>query len=285
MRIRCGFSIVYEYMRPVSMLLALSVHPSRRKDLLTQAELVFTPPLPAESYLDTFGNICHRIAAPQGLLKVSSKFEIEDGGLADTFSPDAKQVEIHSLPTDTLIYLLGSRYCETDKLSEIAWSLFGSTEPGWSRVQAICDFTNKRISFGYEYSRPDRTAYDAFKEGAGVCRDFAHLAIALCRCMNIPVRYCTGYLGDFGAPPAIYPMDFSAWFEVYLKGPDGGRWYPFDARHNIPRVGRILMARGRDAADVALSITFGATRLIAFEVTTDELTEANTLAEEPPSSP
>ncbi len=168
-----------------------------------------------------------------------------------------------------MIYLLGSRYCDTDLLSDTAWQLFGGTPPGWARVQAICDHVHERLKFGYEYARPTRTAWDGFHEQLGVCRDFAHLAITLCRCMNIPARYCTGYLGDIGVPPDDTPMDFSAWFEVYL----GGAWYTFDARHNAPRIGRILMARGRDATDVALTTTFGRCTLTGFTVHTYEVSE------------
>ena len=179
---------------------------------------------------------------------------------------DAQQVAIQDLPDDVLVYLLGSRYCDTDLLADMAWSLFGAGPTGWHRVQAICDYVNEQLTFGYQHASATRTAWDGFREQRGVCRDFAHLAITLCRCMNIPARYCTGYLGDIGVPVAPEPMDFSAWFEVYLSG----RWYTFDARHNTPRIGRILMAHGRDATDVALSTSFGQTRLASFEVVTEE---------------
>jgi transglutaminase-like putative cysteine protease len=151
-------------------------------------------------------------------------------------------------------------------LSDIAWNLFGHTAPGWTRVQAICDYVNKWISFGYEYARPTSSAWNSFVERKGVCRDYAHLAIAFCRCLNIPARYCTGYLGDIGVP-RVDPMDFSAWFEAYLDG----QWYTFDARNNKPRIGRILIARGRDATDVAISTSFGTHRLASFNVVTDEV--------------
>jgi transglutaminase-like putative cysteine protease len=270
-RIRCGFNIAYELQEPLAMLLALSLHPSRQADLLTASSLVFSPHVNAESYIDGFGNLCHRLLAPAGRLAISCDFEIADFGLPDPVVPDARQCDVWKLPPDTLAYLLGSRYCETDKLGELAWSMFRETEPGWRRVQAICDFTHQRIEFGYPYGRPDKSALDVLSEGKGVCRDFAHLAIALCRSMNIPARYCTGYLGDIGVPRSDAPMDFSAWFEAYLLGPNGGQWYPFDARHNIPRIGRILMARGRDATDVALTITIGQSTLSRFEVFTEEL--------------
>ena len=192
---------------------------------------------------------------------------IQDDGRPDVMTADAPETPVPELPDDVLVYLLGSRYCETDKLSQIAWNLFGQTRPGWSRVQAICDFTHQRIAFGYKYARNTRTAYEAYEERVGVCRDYAHLAVALCRCMNIPARYGTGYLGDIGVPPDPEPMDFSAWFEAYL----GGRWHTFDARHNFPRIGRILVARGRDAADTPLLNTFGPHLLQSFKVWTDEV--------------
>ncbi len=271
MRIRCGFRIAYDFSQPVPMLLALSVHPSREDDLVTTPVLHTSPELTVHNYADDFGNVCHRVLAPQGRVELTTEFDITDSGLADPVVPDARQFEIQDLPDGALIYLLGSRYCETDKLSNIAWSLFGGTEPGWARVQAICDFVHERITFGYHHARPDKSAWDGYNERQGVCRDFAHLAVTLCRCMNIPARYCTGYLGDIGVRPSDAPMDFSAWFEAFLGGPDGGRWYTFDARHNIPRIGRILMARGRDATDVALVTSFGPAWLSIFEVTTLEV--------------
>lgn len=271
MRIRCGYRIAYENSQPVPMLLALSVHPSRENDLLTQPVLKFEPDIAVSHYTDDFGNSCHRILAPTGRIEMSTMFDINDTGAPDPIVPEAKQFDVPALPDGALVYLLGSRYCETDRLSNIAWSLFGGTEPGWGRVQAICDFVHERITFGYEHARPDKTAWDSYNERRGVCRDFAHLAVALCRCMNVPARYCTGYLGDIGIAPMDAPMDFSAWFEAYLDGPEGGRWYTFDARHNEQRIGRVLMARGRDATDVALVTTFGPAWLSVFDVISDEL--------------
>ena len=273
MRIRCGFRIAYDCAQPVPMLLVLSHHPSREKDLLTRPALAVSPAIPVMSYDDDFGNSCQRIVAPKGRTELTNMFEITDTGLPDPIVKEAGQFEVEALPDGALVYLLGSRYCETDKLSNVAWSLFGGTAPGWARVQAICDFAHERITFGYEHARPDKTAWDGYNERQGVCRDYAHLAVTLCRCMNIPARYCTGYLGDIGIPPSDAPMDFSAWFEAYLNGPDGGRWFTFDARHNKPRIGRILMARGRDATDVALVTSFGPAWLSLFEVTTEEVAE------------
>jgi len=266
-RIRAGFEIVYQCPQPTPMLLVLSPHPSRLPDLEGPHQLLFDPSIVATEYHDSFGNLCHRIVAPAGRLMVATEFVVHDSGAPDPAVVDAVQHGIDELPDEALVFLLGSRYCETDRLSDLAWSLFGGTAPGWARVQAICDYVHHRITFGYEHADPTRTAFTGHGERCGVCRDFAHLAVTLCRCMNIPARYCTGYLGDIGVPPSDTPMDFSAWFEVYL----GGQWHTFDARHNTPRIGRILMARGRDATDVAMVTSFGACRLDGFTVVTEEV--------------
>jgi transglutaminase-like putative cysteine protease len=265
-KIRIGYDIAYECPQPVAMLLMLSVHPSRSADLLTPHRIVFDPPLAIADYRDGFGNLCTRVVAPAGLFSMSLDAYVADSGTPDVIAPDAPQLPVEQLPEDTLVFLLGSRYCETDRLSDTAWSLFGDTPAGWGRVQAICDFVHQHLIFGYEHARSTKTAWDGFMEQRGVCRDFAHLAVTFCRCMNIPARYCTGYLGDIGVPPMDAPMDFSAWFEVYL----GDRWYTFDARHNTPRIGRIVMARGRDATDVAISTSFGPSVLTEFKVRTEE---------------
>jgi len=267
MQIRVGYEIAYECPQPTPMLLMLSVHPSRADALRTPQRIAFDPPVASRDYTDGFGNICTRILAPPERIVISTDQIVADSGLPDPVVPDAAQHAVEDLPDEALVFLLGSRYCETDRLSDTAWSLFGTGPLGWSRVQAICDYVHDRVTFGYEYARPTKTARDVFMEQCGVCRDFAHLAVTFCRCMNIPARYCTGYLGDIGVPPADAPMDFSAWFEAYL----GGRWYTFDARHNIPRIGHILMARGRDAADVAITTSFGPTKLASFSVVTDEV--------------
>lgn len=269
MRIKTGFKIVYDLPSPVPMLLTLSVHPSRRDDLETPDWLQTDPPLDVHQYLDGYGNICSRILAPQGQLTLSSDFIIHDTGLIDAYVPDAVQHAVEDLPDEVVLYLLGSRYCETDKLSDIAWPLFETTPPGWARVQAITDFVHNHITFDYAEARPDKTAFDVWIEATGVCRDFAHLAITFCRCMNIPARYCTGYLGDIGVPPRAV-TDFCAWFEVYLSG----QWHVFDARNNMPRMGRVLMARGRDAVDVPIANTFGLAELTHFEVFTAEAPDA-----------
>jgi transglutaminase-like putative cysteine protease len=270
MKIRAGFELLYDCPQPTPMILQVSVHPTRQADLISWDGLQISPPIPANTYHDTFGNFCHVIRAPAGRLTLATDFLVQDSGALDAIVPDARQHRLEELPVDSLIFLLGSRYCETDRLSEIAWSLFGKVQPGWPLVQAICDFAHQRITFGYEHASPTKTAFDAYTERRGVCRDFAHLAIALCRCMNVPARYCTGYLGDMGTEPPYGPGDFAAWFEAYL----GGRWHIFDPRNNVPRIGRILMARGRDATDVAMVTSFGPCTLAGFKVFTDEVAEA-----------
>jgi transglutaminase-like putative cysteine protease len=267
MKIRAGFSLGYECINPTPMLLVLNIHPSRRIDLLSDQVLSFSPPIESWNYTDSFGNACSRIVAPAGLTTISTDFEIYDTGLPEPVPEDAVQHAIQDLPDDVLPFLLGSRYCDTDRLGDFAWATFSQTALGWPRVQAILDFVHNHISFDYQKADVLRTAHGGYIDQTGVCRDFAHLAITLCRCMNIPARYCTGYLGDIGVPLDPAPMDFSAWFEVYLSG----RWHTVDARHNTPRIGRILMATGRDATDVALSTSFGPSLLTRFEVTTVEV--------------
>lgn len=267
MRIRAGFELLYDCPKPTPMLLVLGVHPSRAGDLDALAYLVCEPAVPMRDYIDGFGNRCYRIVAPAGRVRLSYDCVVNDSGQPDPVAPSATQGEVADLQDDTLVFLLGSRYCETDRLADAAWSLFGATPTGWSKVQAICDFVHRHIAFDYAHARANKSALDVFNERHGVCRDFAHLAIALCRCMNIPARYCTGYLGDIGVPRDPAPMDFSAWFEAWLDG----RWYTFDARHNVPRIGRVLIGRGRDATDVPISNAFGANTLAGFKVWTDEV--------------
>jgi transglutaminase-like putative cysteine protease len=271
MWIRAGFKITYQCPAPTPMTVLLSIRPERLRDLLGPHRIAVDPTIEMSEFIDPFGNIAHLLVAPAGPLMLSTDFTVYDGGAPDEVCPHAIQHPVEQLPHDVLQYLLGSRYCETQLLTQEAWDLFGGTTPGWSRVQAIVDYVHDRITFGYAFARPTRTAAEVQEERRGVCRDFAHLAIAFCRCMNIPARYCTGYLGDIGVPPFPAPMDFSAWFEAYL----GGRWRAFDARHNMPRIGRIPMAYGRDAADAAISTTFGPAHLAQFEVRTDEVAEGD----------
>src|SRR5271167_1453830 len=265
MFIRLGYDIEFAIPIPVAMVAMLSVHPSRAADLRAPDEIGIEPAVPLTNYMDVFGNRCTRFVAPQGTLRLSNATLIEDLGTTDPVSPDAREHPVGELPNDTLIYLLNSRYCEVDRLLNVAAELFGQVPPGWGRVQAICDWVNAKVMFGYQHARPTRTALDVFTDRVGVCRDYQHLAIAFCRALNIPARYATGYLGDIGVP-CTPPMDFSAWFEVYLDD----RWWVFDARNNMPRIGRVLIATGRDAADVAITTSFGAANLTRFAVVTEE---------------
>ena len=267
MLIKIGFDMEFDLPGPTPMVLLLFVHPSREPDLRQPQKLRIEPGVPITYYTDLFGNRCARILAPSGALRCSLETLIEDSGEPDRQSPLALQHKVEDLPNDTLVFLMPSRYCEVDKLSNTAWELFGSASPGWARVQTICDWVHDHITFGYQFADPTKSAYDVYTSGEGVCRDFSHLALTFCRCMNIPARYVTGYMGDIGVPPAPYPMDFSGWFEVFL----GGRWHTFDARHNVPRIGRIVMAIGRDAADVALTTNFGRATLKKFLVISDEV--------------
>jgi transglutaminase-like putative cysteine protease len=270
MLIKVGYELLYRFEQRTPLILNLNVHYSRASDLAKPDHMITEPAVQLAAYRDGFGNWCTRLVAAPGLMKISAQAVVRDTGLPDLVVPSAEQVPVELLPEETLIFLLGSRYCETDRLSATAWQLFGQTPAGWARVQAICDFVHRHITFGYEFASPMKTAWDAFTEGRGVCRDYAHLAVAFCRCMNIPARYCTGYLGDIGVPPPYGPMDFAGWFEAFL----GGRWYTFDPRNNVPRIGRVLIARGRDAADVAINTTFGPNTLERFVVVTEEVQSA-----------
>ncbi|MFC1680297.1 transglutaminase family protein [Pseudomonadota bacterium] len=269
MKFRVGYELEYEFPQPTPVILMLNVHFTRVSDLAAPDHIVVSPSVPISGYRDHFGNWCSRILAPTGRMLISSDSIVRDSGLTDQVVPDARQVPVEELPEEALVFLLASRYCDSDRLLDLAWSLFGHSRPGWSRVRAICDFTHQHITFGYEHARVTRCASEAYQEGLGVCRDYAHLAVAFCRALNIPARYCTGYLSDAGTPPPHPPGDFAAWFEAYLDG----SWYSFDPRNNIPRIGRVLLARGRDAADVAITTTFGPNTLHTFRVWTDEIAE------------
>jgi transglutaminase-like putative cysteine protease len=245
----------------------LTIHPSRAGDILVAENPVFDPPVLPSLYSDGFGNVGTRLVAPPGRFTLSSSALVRDSGLPDVLVPGAIEHRVEDLPDEAIGFLLGSRYCETDLMSDTAFRLFGDVTSGWGRVQAICDYVHDHIAFDYQAARSTRTAAEAFREGTGVCRDYAHLAITFCRCLNIPARYCTGYLGDMGTPQPWGVPDFAAWFEVYL----GGAWHVFDARNNVPRIGRVLLARGRDATDVAITTTFGPNILSSFAVQTDEV--------------
>ena len=272
MQIRVGYDIIQDCSGPTPMMLLLSMRPERIGDLVTPQTMRIEPDLPTRTYVDRFGNVCTRLLAGRGPVRVSAEFLVFDSGLPDQPAPDAIQHEVDDLPSDLLVFLLGSRYCETDQLVGPAWALFGGVAPGWKRVEAIVQWVHEWITFGYPNARNTRTAFEAFNERVGVCRDFAHLAVTLCRCMNIPARYCTGWLPDIGVPLDL-PMDFSAWFEVFLDN----QWWAFDARNNMPRLGRILMATGRDAADVAFLTSFGSSRFLKFEVVSTEETRQELL--------
>jgi transglutaminase-like putative cysteine protease len=267
MLIRIGFDLVFELPAPVSMVMMLYTHPSRSNSLLVPERIHCSPLLPIDTFIDHYGNRCGRVAAPAGELRLWHEAVVRDSGLPDPVHLEAAQWEVQDLPTDVVPFLFASRYCETDHLGTIAWELFGNTPLGWSRVQAVCNWVHENVKFGYEFARPTKSAYEVYQERRGVCRDFSHLLIAFLRCLNIPARYATGYLGDIGVPLVPDPMDFSAWTEVFLDG----RWYTFDARHNVPRIGRIVMARGKDAVDVALTTSFGPSTLKKFTVITDEI--------------
>jgi transglutaminase-like putative cysteine protease len=266
-QIKLGYEIIYECPQPTPMILLVNVHYSRASDLIVPDHVITDPVIPIHGYRDGFGNWCTRIVAPPGRITITSNAIINDSGKLEVPALGAMQHPVEELPEEALVFLLASRYCDLEKLNQTAWNLFGDTPPGGDRVQAICDYVHNHITFGYQHASCTRTAWEAFGERRGVCRDFAHLAVTFCRCMNIPARYCTGYLGDIGVPPADEPMDFAAWFEAYI----GGRWCTFDPRNNKPRIGRVLLARGRDAIDVAISTTFGRNLLVGFKVVTDEI--------------
>jgi transglutaminase-like putative cysteine protease len=265
MLVRVGYDIQFHLPAQVAMVAMLNVHPSRDADLLEPDELKTEPVLNIDTFIDCLGNRCTRFVAPPGLLRLTNSTLVRCPDSPDAVKLDARENPVGDLPPEVLTYLLNSRYCEVDRISSFAAELFGNLRPGWSRVQAICDWVNAKVAFNYLHARPTKSALDVYTERVGVCRDFQHLAIAFCRALNIPARYATGYLGDIGVPYGG-PMDFSAWFEVYLDQ----SWWTFDARHNVPRLGRILMATGRDASDVALSTSFGQANLSNFFVVTEE---------------
>lgn len=272
MKFRAGFELRYDFPNPTPIVSMLNVHYSRVSDLLAPDHLVLDPSIETDGYRDMFGNWCTRFLAPAGKLVMSSDFFIRDSGLPDAVVDGLHQMPIEELPVETLAFLLPSRFCDSDQLLDLAWSLFAGARAGSDRVQAVCDFVHQRIEFGYHHARVSRTASESYQEGRGVCRDYAHLAISFCRALNIPARYCTGYLSDAGTPPPFPPGDFAAWFEVFLEG----SWHTYDPRNNEPRIGRFLIARGRDAADVAITTTFGPNVLENFKVWTDEVADANT---------
>jgi transglutaminase-like putative cysteine protease len=267
MFIRLGYDIQFYVPVQTSYVAQLHVHPSRVPDLREPDVVHLGGNIASTEYSDSYGNICTRFVAPAGPLRLWTSTLIEDSGLPDPVAYDAREVPVEELPDDVLRFLLSSRYCEVDLLSGIAADLFGHLPHGGSRVHAVVEWVNRKVTFGYQYARPTKTALDVYTERLGVCRDFQHLAVAFCRALNIPARYVAGYLGDIGVPVSDTAMDFSAWFEAYLDG----KWWTFDARHNRSRIGRVLIATGRDAADVAFLTSFGTSTLTKFEVVSDEV--------------
>ena len=270
MKFRVGYELDYHFPQVTPVIMVLNTHFTRVSDLERPDHIVISPSVPISGYRDSFGNWCSRILAPSGIMRIACDTVIKDSGLPDPVVPDAAEIPVHELPEEALVFLLGSRYCDSDRMLDLAWSLFGHTHPGWARVQAICDLVHQRIAFGYEHARVTRTGFEAYEDRRGVCRDYAHLAISFCRALNIPARYCTGSLSDVGTGLPYPPGDFAAWFEAYL----GGQWHMFDPRNNTPRIGRVLIARGRDAADVAITTTFGPNTLKSFRVWMDEIPSA-----------
>ena len=268
MLIRVECEIALSFPEPAAVVLMLSLHPSVAPAVRGAERLTVEPSVPIAEYFDVYGNRCGRVFVPAGRTVFRHAAVVENAGLPDPQVWAAYQHRVHELPDDAFLFLLASRYCEVDsELKEAAWKMFGHLPAGWPLVRTVCDFVHRHVRFDYLQARANRTALDVYRERVGVCRDFTHLAVTLCRCLNVPARYCTGYLGDIGVPIDPAPMDVSAWFEAYL----GGQWHTFDARHNVPRVGRVLVARGRDAADVALTTAFGVNRLEAFRVATAEV--------------
>jgi len=274
MQIRYGFDIALNLAQPATILTMMDVHSDARSGVVEESALEVSPPTPAQQFIDDQGNVVRRLSAPAGAMSLRLDGVFHCDGSTDEVNASAELLPVSDLPPETLQFLRPSRYCETELLSDFAWGQFGAVSGGWARVQAVCDFVHQRLRFSYPEARPTRTASEAMAEGVGVCRDFTHLAVTLCRCLNIPARYCNGYLGDIGVPPDPAPMDFNAWFEAFI----GGRWFTFDARHNQPRIGRILIARGRDAADIPMIATFGSHWLTRFTVVTEEVRERRSVA-------
>ncbi len=267
MRIRIGYELLFEMPEPTAMLMLLYLHPDTAPALQRPEHILVEPQTPVEDFIDWFGNRAARILAPAGQMRISYDNVVEDHGEPEPPIDGRRLSPVQQLPPACWQFLLASRYCEVDRMSQIAWDLFGKTPQSWERVKAVLDWVHTNVTFGYEFARPTKTAFDVYTERQGVCRDFQHLAITFLRALNIPARYATGYLGDIGVVASPSPMDFAAWLEVFV----GDAWHTLDARHNQPRIGRLLIARGRDAVDVALTTSFGTANLTQFSVTTDEV--------------
>lgn len=268
MLIKLGYELIFDIPVPrVPMVLMLYTHPDHAHLLQQPEKIHIEPEVQVKDFIDAFGNRAAMIVAPQGKLRITYENVALDTGEPEPTIEGKILHPVEELPPDVLQFLLASRYCEVDRMTNMAWQLFGQTPPTWERVKAIVDWAHGHIEFGYKYASPFKTAHDVCVERQGVCRDYMHLAITMLRAMNVPARYATGYLGDIGVPINPAPMDFSAYLEVYLSG----KWWAMDARHNIQRIGRIKQAHGRDAVDVALTTSFGPTRLEKFYVVTEEV--------------
>jgi transglutaminase-like putative cysteine protease len=266
MEVRVGCDFQYETQWPTPTVMQVQPHEDGAHRVMHQS-WESDPPVAMREFRDLYGNTCRRFTLPGGEVHLRFDALVEVAGEPDELDPAATQLPVEDLPDETLHFTLPSRYCLSDVLSGTAWELFGGTDPGWGRVQAICDWVHENIRFQYGSSTPLTTAADVYEQRAGVCRDFAHLAVTFCRAMNIPARYVFGYLPDIGVPPPEFPMDFCAWFEAYL----GGRWRTFDPRNNERRVGRVVIGRGRDALDVAMVTTYGSHTLRSMLVRADEV--------------
>ena len=276
MRLRVGCEFGFLSDAPVPMVMLVRAHPRGEHQTLYESRWT-DPRIPISEYIDGFDNLCWRFVAPTGRLRVRYDALVAITGEPDPVVLEAPLVPVEHLPDSTLVFTLPSRYIQSDLLVPMAWELFGSTPPTWARVQAVCDWVHANIGYETNSSNPTITAMDVYERRIGVCRDFALLATAFCRALNIPARYTFGYFPDIAVEPPDVPMDFHAWFEAYL----GDRWYPFDARHNVPRIGRVVIGRGRDAVDVAMATQYGSSRLDTMNVWADEV--ANTEPTPPPN--
>lgn len=296
MLILSEFDIQFSLSAPTAMVAILNLHPSLKPQVRSGDDLIVehlatssygapsfadgpTHVVPSSEYLDSFGNRCTRFLAPAGHLRLSGRNIVDADPNPDPIHEGAQQAAIQDLPSEVLQFLLPSRYCQVDQFGAIAQDLFGSIPPGWDRAVAIRDWVHDRVDFNYNAARPTKTSMDVFTERVGVCRDFQHLAVTLSRCLNLPARYVTGYIGDIRRPYSG-PGDFSAWYQVFLDG----QWINLDARHNYPRLGRILMATGRDAADIAITTSFGSAYLNHFYVESNEIDSAGKIIPPQPFS-
>lgn len=272
MHVRVGCEFIVESSAPTPT--AGIVRPRDRGwHTLLDERYSLSPDVPIHAYVDGFGNHVWRWTAPEGQMRIRYDAIVDVPPGADPLLVDLPGTPVDALPDEVLVYTLPSRHCQSDLVIDTAWQLFGELPDGSARVQAICDWAHTNIEYGYGNSISTTSGYDAYQQRRGVCRDFAHIAVMFCRAMNIPARYVCGYLPDIAVPYDPVPMDFHAWFEAYLDG----EWRTYDARHNTPRIGRVLIARGRDAVDTAFLTSYGPSTLTGFTVWADEIDEAVTL--------